>query len=186
MNKLLLLVVLALAIPAAAIADTTTPTTPAAQAAAQAACRAQRTSIGAAAFKALYAPSANANQANAFGKCVSAAVKNAQANTTAAIGSCKTEQSDPNFATGHGGKTFAQFYGTHKNGSDAFGKCVAAKAAAANQARQAAIVAAAKSCKTEQAADRGAFKTHYGTNADKSNAFGKCVSTKVAAAKSTP
>lgn len=187
MNKLLLLVVLALAIPAAAIADTTTPTpTPAAQAAAQAACRAQRTSIGAAAFKAYWAPSANANQANAFGKCVSAAVKSAQANTAAAISSCKQEQSDSGFAAAHFGKTFSQVYGSHKNGSDAFGKCVSAKAAAANQARQAAIIAAAKSCKKEQADDRAVFIAHYGTNADKSNAFGKCVAAKVAAAKSTP
>lgn len=169
MNKLLLLVVLALAIPAAAIADTTPPTTPAAQAAAQAACRAQRTSIGAAAFKLLYAPAANANQANAFGKCVSNAVKNAQANTAAAVISCKTAQTADRAA-------FKAKYAS-------FGKCVSVTASAANQANQAATIAAAKSCKTERAAGLAAFTTKYGTGASKTNAFGKCVSGQV---KTTP
>ena len=35
---------------------------------------------------------------------------------------------------------------------------------------------AAKTCKAERAADPVAFKTTYGTNANKANAFGKCVS----------
>jgi hypothetical protein len=52
-----------------------------------------------------------------------------------------------------------------------------AKAAAAQQVR--ATNEAAKSCWTERKADPAAFKTKYGTNANKSNAFGKCVSGKV-------
>lgn len=35
---------------------------------------------------------------------------------------------------------------------------------------------AAKSCKAERALNPEAFKTKYGTNANKANAFGKCVS----------
>jgi hypothetical protein len=178
MKKLIVLIVLALAIPAAAIADNTP--TPSAQDA-QAACRAQRTAIGDAAFKQLYGT--NANKSNAFGKCVSKASNSAQANDAAAVSTCKTAQSDPKFADSHSGKTFGQFYGTNKNGSNAFGKCVSATATDANHADQAATIAAAKSCKTEQAADRAAFAKKYGTNANKANAFGKCVSSKV---KATP
>ena len=169
MKNLMVLVVLALAIPAAAIADSTP--SPAAQAAAQAACRAQRTAIGDAAFKLLYA-----NKSNAFGKCVSTAVKNAAANHAAAVASCKTEQAADSAA-------FAKKYGTGKNGTNALGRCVSATSSAADHANQAATIAAAKSCKTERAAGSAAFTAKYGTNADKSNAFGKCVSSKV---KTTP
>jgi hypothetical protein len=35
---------------------------------------------------------------------------------------------------------------------------------------------AAKACKAERARDPEAFKTTYGTNPNKANAFGKCVS----------
>jgi hypothetical protein len=177
MKKLIVLIALALAIPAAAIADNTTP----ASSGAQAACRAQRTAIGDAAFKQLYGT--NANKSNAFGMCVSKASKSAQANNAAAVDTCKKEQGDSAFAAAHSGKTFDQFYGTNKNGSNAFGKCVSAKASDADHADQAATIAAAKSCKTEQAADRAAFAKKYGTNANKANAFGKCVSSKV---KTTP
>ncbi|MFL5961842.1 MAG: hypothetical protein ACJ757_02970 [Gaiellaceae bacterium] len=170
MKKLIVLAVLALAIPAAAIADDTI-TVPSTQASAEAACRAQRTAIGAAAFKQLYA-----NKSNAFGKCVSNAVKKAGAHNAAALKTCKTEQAADRAA-------FATKYGTNKNGTNALGNCVSAASTAAQKADQAATIAAAKSCKTEQAADRAAFATKYGTNANKSNAFGKCVSTKV---KTTP
>jgi hypothetical protein len=170
MKKMIVLVVLALAIPAAALADDT----PSAQAAAQAACRAQRTAIGDAAFKLLYGT--NANKSNAFGVCVSKAVKNAEANKANALKSCKTEQTaDP--------AAFKAHYGTNKNGTDALGKCVSAASSAADHAVQAATIAAAKSCKTERAAGAAAFNAKYGTSASKSNAFGKCVSSKV---KTTP
>ena len=169
MRKLLVLIVLALSIPAAAIADDTTPA-PSTQDAAQAACRAQRTAIGDAAFKQLYGT--NANKANAFGMCVSKASKSAQENDSAAVGACKTEQAADRAA-------FAKKYGTNKNGTNALGKCVSATSTDADHADQAATIAAAKSCKTEQAADRAAFAKKYGTNANKANAFGKCVSAKV-------
>ena len=180
MKKLLVLVILALALPAAAIADDVTP--PAStQESAQATCTAQRTAMGDVAFKALYGT--NANKANAFGVCVSKAAKLAQANAGAAVSACKKEQSDPAFAAAHSGKSFSQFYGTNKQGTNAYGKCVSAEASQADDAEQAATISAAKSCKTEQAAGRDAFKAKYGTNANKSNAFGKCVAAK---AKTTP
>jgi len=165
MRKLIVLTMLALAIPAAAIAAGT----PAQNAAAQAACRAQRTALGTAVFNQTYVGTTNRNRANAFGKCVSNAVKNAQANTAAAVTSCKTAQAADRTA-------FKSKYGT-------LGECVSVTASAANQANQAATIAAAKSCKTEQAAGLAAFTTKYGTGASKSNAFGKCVSSKV---KTTP
>jgi hypothetical protein len=182
MKKLIVLVVLALAIPAAALADDTTPA-PSTQDAAQAACLAQRTANGDAAFKQLYGT--NANKSNAFGKCVSKVSKSAEANDAAAVNTCKTAQSDPKFADTRSGKTFDQFYGANKKGTNSFGKCVSATSTDADHADQAATIAAAKSCKTEQAADRAAFAKKYGTNAKTSNAFGKCVSA-AAKVKTTP
>ena len=40
---------------------------------------------------------------------------------------CHAEQDDPNFATGHGGKSFVEYYVTDTNASSAFGKCVSEK-----------------------------------------------------------
>jgi hypothetical protein len=37
---------------------------------------------------------------------------------------CRALQSDASFAANHGGKTFEQFYGSNKNGENAFGECV--------------------------------------------------------------
>ena len=72
---------------------------------------------------------------------------------------------------------FKEKYGTNKNKANAFGKCVSAQVKKAEQ--QEAKENAAKACKaergtTEQSID--AFKDKYGTNANKANAFGKCVS----------
>ena len=46
---------------------------------------------------------------------------------------CRAEREDPNFAAGHGGKSFDQFYGTNRNGKNAFGKCVSQKAQEQNE-----------------------------------------------------
>jgi hypothetical protein len=170
MRKLIVLVALTLAIPAAALADNTAPA-PTKQAAAQATCRTERTAIGDAAFKLLHG-----NKSNAFGLCVSSAVKSAQANAAAALKSCKTEQTADRAA-------FAKKYGANKSDANALGKCVSATSSAADHADLVATIAAAKSCKTERTPDHAAFTAKYGTNADKSNAFGKCVSSKV---KTTP
>ncbi len=63
-----------------------------------------------------------------------------------------------------------------KNGKNALGKCVSKaerelKSAVADQ-----IENAAKQCKAERTADAPAFAAKYGTNENKRNAFGKCVS----------
>jgi hypothetical protein len=161
MRKLIVFSMLALAIPAAAFASSPTPGTPSQNAAAQANCRAQRTALGNATFNLTYVGTTNANRANAFGKCISSAVKSAQANTASANMTCKSAQ----LADRAG---FKSKYGS-------LGKCVSATATAANQARQAAVIAAAKSCKADKTASLSTFQQAYGTGA---NAFGKCVATK--------
>ena len=93
-----------------------------------------------------------------------------------AVSACRAEQADTTFADNHGGKTFDQFYGTGKKGNDAFGKCVSSKAKAANDTADAAVLDAVKQCRAERATDPAAFKTKYGKNRNKANAFGKCVS----------
>ena len=159
--------------PAAALADDTP--TPAATATAQKDCAALQTSLGATTFKQTYGT--NANRSNAFGKCVSKLAKSEQENLSSSSSACRTEQNDPNFAANHGGKTFDQFYGTG-NLKNAFGKCVSTKAKAESKQDVEAVTDAAKACKAERTADPAAFKAKYGTNANKSNAFGKCVSAK--------
>jgi hypothetical protein len=158
----------AVAAPAAAGTTPTNPKSPAQQ------CRAERTAMGEANFKSTYGT--NASKSNAFGKCVSKHARAQQTNQANAVKRCKTEQSDANFAANHGGKTFAQFYGTNRNGRNAFGKCVSAKSGQATAQQQQTRLNAARTCRTEQRADRDKFRTTYGTNANRSNAFGRCVS----------
>src|SRR5215217_2070768 len=164
--------VLALSVPAFAQdtpeSGTTTPS-------AQKQCRTERTAMGKEAFALLYGT--NKNRKNAFGKCVSkraAATEDAQQEArTNASKECKAEKlADP--------AAFAAKYGTGKTGANAHGKCVSqkakAKTAATVEEQVDADVNAAKTCKTERKADPAAFATKYGTNANKRNAFGKCVS----------
>jgi hypothetical protein len=160
----------ALAIPAMAVAadPTSNPNSPAAQ------CRAERSAMGVTNFKNTYGT--NADKSNAFGKCVSKHAKSQDANDANAAKRCKAERDDPNFAASHGGKTFAEFYGTNKNGKNAFGKCVSRKGDETTEAQQDKRLNAARTCRTEQREDAAAFKAKYGTNHNKSNAFGKCVS----------
>lgn len=88
----------------------------------------------------------NANNRNAFGKCVSSKAK-AKVNeaveaeveaTENAAQQCKAERRDENFAASHDGKTFREHYGTNKNQRNAFGKCVNSKKAEAEAEEQAA------------------------------------------------
>ena len=164
MRKLILLLfTIGLCLPALALAADPSPS-------AQSQCAAERTAMGADAFKALYGT--NGNKANAFGKCVS---KRAQANGQAesnAAGQCKAERSaDP--------AAFKTKYGTGKNGANAFGKCVSGKSKTAAAADVKATENAAKACWTERKADAVAFSAKYGTGPKQANAFGKCVSGKV-------
>jgi hypothetical protein len=179
MKRVIAIAVAACAVvPVAALADGS------AQQSAEKQCRAERTAMGTATFKQTYGT--NANRSNAFGKCVSKHAKanakieaNAQQNASQ---QCKAERSaDP--------AAFAQTYGTGKNGKNAFGKCVSQKAKAQAKAeehsQQQAEINAAKQCKAERALDPTAFANKYGTNHNKRNAFGKCVSQKAKAQTSS-
>jgi hypothetical protein len=168
MRKLMFLVVTALlALPALAVAGS--PPSPASQAAAVKQCTTER-NANPAAFKLLYGT--NASKSNAFGKCVSKLAQQNEQEHTNAAAQCRTERTaDPT--------AFAAKYGTGPNHRNAFGNCVSTKAKAAAAARVEATINASKACWTERKADPAAFKTKYGTNANKSNAFGKCVSGKV-------
>jgi len=186
MNKSLALVGVlgALVVPAAAQADGSPTSTDRQNASAE--CRAERGATAASreAFAAHYGT--NANRSNAFGKCVSATSRdevkqreNAQANGSQA---CRTERG----STAETKAAFDQKYGTNKNKHNAFGKCVsqAAKAAKAeadakDQDEATDRKSAAKQCAQERgttSASKDAFAAKYGTNANRRNAFGKCVS----------
>jgi hypothetical protein len=133
----------------------------------------------------------NKTKSNAFGKCVSRrALDEEQEGATAhenASKECKAE------AETLGPDAFATKYGTGKNKRNAHGKCVSSKAKqheaeadAEDKEQIAARKNAAKTC-AEEREDAGdeAFDAKYGTNASKSNAFGKCVS-KTAKAEQQP
>jgi superfamily II DNA helicase RecQ len=101
---------------------------------------------------------------------------------------CKAEAADPKFADTHDNKSFAEFYGANGNGKNAHGKCVSAKAKekkAEMDAEDAEAAVefknAAKTCAEERRSlGTTEFAKKYGTNRNKRNAFGKCVSKHVA------
>jgi hypothetical protein len=166
---LLALGFVALAVPTAAFAvDPASPDPSPAQM-----CKEERKAMGVDAFKLMHGTKTGAN---ALGKCVSKKTKELSATRTNAAKQCRAEQSDSSFASAHGDKTFDQFYGTSKNGANAFGKCVSSKANDAVEESHEAVMNAAKRCKTERTSDPAAFKTKYGSHGNKSNAYGKCVS----------
>ncbi len=168
MRKLIIAVIALLAVPAFAVAGTSP--TPADQAAAVKQCSTERNAMGVTAFKLLFGT--NSNRSNAFGKCVSKLAQQNEQNRSNAAAQCRTERAaDPT--------AFAAKYGTGHKHANAFGNCVSGKAKAAAAQQQQATVNAAKACMAERKLDPAAFKAKYGTNANKSNAFGKCVSSKV-------
>lgn len=150
-------------------------------------CKAERgkTKATRKAFKANY---------HSFKRCVRQNAAEEKAEKQAALKNaakeCKAERADPNFAASHDGKSFEELYGTSKNGKNAYGKCVSTKARehkeAADEADEQEVQAfknAAKQCAAERsdpgfAAAHGgkSFDEFYGTNRNKRNAFGKCVS----------
>jgi hypothetical protein len=138
-------------------------------------CKTELATLGAANFRSLYAPGGSG--ASAMGKCVSKHARTAAANRTNAAKACKAELAMPEaeFRAGHGGKSFAEFYGKNRNDRNAYGKCVSSKAQAADAQQEAATMKAAKACKAERAANPAAFTAKYGGRA---SAFGKCVSSK--------
>jgi hypothetical protein len=81
-------------------------------------------------------------------------------------------------------EAFADKYGTNANKKNAFGKCVSQKAREEQHERRVARRRAAKDCRAERKdIGRAAFAEKYGTNHNKRNAFGKCVSKKAKAEK---
>ena len=149
-------------------------------------CTAQLHAMGAKAFKALYAKPA-------MQTCQGKQTKSAGTVVNNAAQQCKAEQADPNFATTHNGQTFDQVYGTNVNGRNAFGKCVSSKVQATESQDQENLQNAAQQCRAERADanfaathDGKSFTDFYGTNRNKKNAFGKCVSQKAKAQGSAP
>jgi hypothetical protein len=112
-----------------------------------------------------------------------------KADHAAAVKACRAERG----TTDASKAAFAAKYGTNHNKRNAFGKCVSQQAKAKQKARlrkqqeqQSSTstqdddhAAAVKACRDERGttdASEAAFKQKYGTNENKSNAFGKCVS----------
>jgi hypothetical protein len=96
-----------------------------------------------------------------------ATAKPTNADKRAAIAQCKDER----------GKTRAT-RAAFKAKYHSFSRCVRQNAAEEQAERREAHANAAQECKAERAADKAAFEQKYGTNHNKRNAFGKCVSSK--------
>lgn len=147
-------------------------------------CREERAKDDTDTFNKMYGT--NRNDKDAFGRCVSHRTRQNQAAQASAHKSaeqtCRSEQGDSSFSSSHNGETFDQFYGTDKNGHNAFGKCVSSHERSSSEQTESSEVQAEENagqqCRSEQSADPGAFRTKYGTNHNGHNAFGKCVSQK--------
>jgi opacity protein-like surface antigen len=103
-----------------------------------------------------------------------AKVKTETAAQQSASAACKAER------TALGVQAFRQKYGTNKTRRNAFGKCVSKMSKQTETQQQATVqttVEASEACKTERTSlGEDAFAQKYGTNHNKKNAFGKCVS----------
>jgi len=130
------------------------------------ACRTEKHDMGTKVFKLTYAAKSTSK---ATAACVAKAQPVAVTETKNAAQACKAER-DADAAA------FAEKYGTNANKKNAYGKCVSSKAEEATEETTEARVDAAETCKTERDADSAAFTEKYGTNKNKKNAFGKCVS----------
>jgi ABC-type microcin C transport system permease subunit YejB len=121
---------------------------------------------------ALAAPPADNGKPASPGQSANAPGQSADKN---AAKKCKAERG----TTEQSIAAFKEKYGTNKNKANAFGKCVSAQVKKAEEQQEAAEENAAKKCKAERGTTEqsiAAFKDKYGTNANKANAFGKCVS----------
>ena len=141
-------------------------------------CRAERGTTAATheAFKAKW---------GGFGHCLHQTAREAKAERKAArrnaAKDCREERGDTDASIA----AFRDKYGTNASKKNAFGKCVSQMAKAKREAQDQedaaeaeAITNAAQTCDDERSADRKAFEDKYGTNHNKKNAFGKCVSQK--------
>jgi len=174
MRKLILFVAAALS-TTTAVAFAQSPPTGKERANASRMCKAQRAQLGGAAFNQQWGSPANSRRA--LGKCVSSTARKLHQNGQNAAQQCRAEQSDLAFAARHDGKTFAEYYGTNADDSNAFGQCVSLKAALTNAETQQELVNPARWCRAQRdGMGEKAFADLYGTNDNKRNAFGKCVS----------
>jgi hypothetical protein len=101
------------------------------------------------------------------GAAVAAAAPKHVTATDLATAGCKTEKH------AMGTKLFKRTYAARST-ARAMKTCVAKTVPAA----EGELKNAAKDCKAERAADPAAFSEKYGTNKNKKNAYGKCVSSK--------
>jgi hypothetical protein len=164
-------IVAALLVPAGAVAKSDD----ADRRAAKAECKTERGKSSATreAFKARY---------RSMSRCVSRTTREEEAEGEKArknaAHDCKEERDEL------GREEFAKKYGTNKNKKNAHGKCVSSKAKAEEaemDEEDAEEAAERKHAARECAAERedigqAAFADEYGTNENKENAFGKCVS----------
>jgi hypothetical protein len=154
-------------------------------------CTTELHAMGVKAFKGLYGDPPKGQHAmrncqRRHGKSAGNAVNNGAQQ-------CKAEQADPDFATSHGGMTFDEFYGTNHNDRNSFGKCVSGKVNATVAQQDENVQNAAQECRAERgdpnfaaSHDGKSFTDFYGTNRNKKNAFGKCVSRKAKAMNGAP
>jgi len=129
--------------------------------------------LGLAGSAALAAPPADKGKPENPGNSANAPGQSAEQN---AAKWCKAERQKL------GVDTFKQTYGTNNNKANAFGKCVSGRVKKTEEQaeKREADENAAKWCKAErQKLGVDTFKQTYGTNANKANAFGKCVSKRV-------
>jgi hypothetical protein len=159
-RKTILVGLLALALPAAALAADDTPS---ATDVASAACKNERVQLGTKTFKATYA---SKSTSAAMSACTEKRDGAAATDLKNAAKACKAERAADAAA-------FTTKYGTNKNGRNAYGKCVSAKARVTAAQQTQARVNAAKACKKLKTEQKVAFEQAYGT---KKNAFAKCVS----------
>ena len=131
-------------------------------------CKALRTQMGSDAFKAAYGT--NQDKSNALGKCVSKTAQQEHQNTSNAQQSCRTEKTADAAA-------FALKYGTGKNHKNAFGNCVSQHANQLQKEEQQATGNVPQSCRSlRKQMGAKTFRQTFGTNKNRSNALGKCVS----------
>ena len=136
-------------------------------------CKQQRKTIGMNAFRLLYAPTGSPQAA--MDACLAQQAQVASTEAKNAAMACKTERG----TTPESIAAFNAKWGSNGNKKNAFGKCVSATTQQEVAEQQQAVLNAAKQCKAERGTTPTsitAFNATYGTNTNKKNAFGKCVS----------
>ena len=188
MKKTILAAAVAVLVAAPAAVAAPGPSTNANTRATVKTCNNMSAQMGKRNFRALFAPKTQ-NARAALRNCAAREAAAQRQEKMNAAQTCKTWQSNPTAfneamaGTSNAGKTFAQVYGESRN---AYGKCVSTLARQKGQERRAAMVNAAKTCKTwktnptafneAMAGTTNAGKTFAQVYGESRNAYGKCVS----------